>query len=345
MKFTKENIIEANFKQRKKFLSLEKKDFKILEKYDCFVAGGAILSSLKEKEINDYDIYFKNKADFIKCLNDFEHLNIISYTDRQIMLKNKFQLIYFKFFNSPAEIFKTFDFSCCMCCYSLKTKKVYYHKEFLRTMTDNCVLINQKTPFPINSLLRIKKYRDKGFIFNQNEIIKLSLSVMNLKINSWEDVKTQLGGAYGLNLSEKITSQKYSEKKLIELLNEENILINESIDLEKIIPNQKRKEFILDILKKLYSDEEELEVFKIVSFKNKQYHTFFENHFFHYKLHEIIRPHNPENKNSGIYFSLTKPKLNFNYERLIKLKVKIKDIKIRMYNFCADKVFFAEILE
>ena len=42
------------------------------------------------------------------------------------------QLMHFKFFNSPEEIFETFDYTCCMGAYSFAGEGFTFHKDFFK---------------------------------------------------------------------------------------------------------------------------------------------------------------------------------------------------------------------
>ena len=42
--------------------------YQMLKKYDCIIAGGSILSIFNNTEINDIDIYFRNKEDLASFL-------------------------------------------------------------------------------------------------------------------------------------------------------------------------------------------------------------------------------------------------------------------------------------
>lgn len=42
--------------------------YDIFSGYECYLAGGAITSIFTNKDINDYDIFFKHKEDIVRFL-------------------------------------------------------------------------------------------------------------------------------------------------------------------------------------------------------------------------------------------------------------------------------------
>lgn len=58
---------------------------------------------------------------------------------------------------------------------------------------------NHNTAYPIMSALRVQKYEKKGYVISKPEFIKIMLTINNLKINTYKEVKEQIGGMYGVN--------------------------------------------------------------------------------------------------------------------------------------------------
>src|SRR5690606_25449462 len=67
---------------------------------------------------------------------------------------------------------------------------------------------NPSTAFPIISVLRSNKYRDKGYNISRPEMIRIAFSCQKLEINSWEDFRKHVGGMYGYMLEDMFDETK-----------------------------------------------------------------------------------------------------------------------------------------
>jgi len=196
-----------------------------LKKYNCYLAGGAITSLFCNREVNDYDIYFRNSDDLIAFLYESWGENwIVMSTDKAItvnLLGKNVQLIHFKYFDNAYEIFNTFDFTVCMGAFDFVTESFVLHPDFLHHNSQRILKFNPNTAFPIVSLLRVAKYQEKGYEISKSEFIKIILTCMNLKIESYDDLKHHLGGMYGINydrLFDEIKDEQFSLSKAIDYI-------------------------------------------------------------------------------------------------------------------------------
>lgn len=177
--------------------------YDILKENKCFVAGGAITSLFTMNEVNDWDIYVPSFEALMKLIVEIKGTYSVIYTNHTeksiLFFKDelKVQLIHFKFFDNAYEIFKTFDFTCCMAAYSFEKEEFIFHPDFLKANSQRRLKFSPLTDFPMVSALRVQKYVDKGYTISKAEFMKLMLTVANLSLTSWEDVKEQTGGLYG----------------------------------------------------------------------------------------------------------------------------------------------------
>ena len=154
------------------------------------------------------------------CIRD--RIYIISNTKKalQFTYKDKnVQLIHFKYFNSPEEIFETFDYTVCMGAFDFKTEEFILHRDFLKHNSQRILKFNPSTAFPIVSMLRVQKYEGKKYSISKPEFIRVILTCMNLEINTYEELKDQLGGMYGVNydkLFEDIKDEEFSLEAAID---------------------------------------------------------------------------------------------------------------------------------
>lgn len=191
----------------------------LLKTAGCFVAGGAITSLFSGKEINDVDVYFR----------DFDSLNLVlralfnideedtdlepqnfslvytHHTNKSILFTKddlNIQLIYFKFFKSAQEIFDTFDFTINMGVYDCAEDKFIFDDNFLKDLAQRRLIVNPDTAYPIISLLRIDKYKQKGYNISRKDFVILALAVSRLDIKNWDDMADAIGGMYGYNYTD-----------------------------------------------------------------------------------------------------------------------------------------------
>lgn len=204
--------------EQKRLLSLlDKEVWNLLEHHNAIVAGGAITSLFCNREINDVDVYFRCEEDLVRVLAsifnideiyDYEidqfHVHVSGLSQRTIMCSVKekaLQLMTFKYFPDVQDIFDTFDFTCCMGAYDCKSKEFIFHPEFFKHNSQRYLKFNPGTAYPLMSLMRVDKYREKGYTISKSEMLRVVFACMELKINSWEEAKEHIGGMYGYDMS------------------------------------------------------------------------------------------------------------------------------------------------
>lgn len=196
------------------------------KKIEAWVAGGAITSiaSGKHDEIDDYDIYFKDKYSCAEAIRYMKELNphVAFVSDKSITYimsggKTKIQFIFYSFYEYEKAIFKHFDFHCCMGAYNTKTKEFVYDDLFWLNNSQRFLTINHHTEFPILTMLRLDKYKSKGYKTSRNEVLKLGLRISDLNINSWEDFKKHIGNSYGFTLADlkDVENEEFTIEKAI----------------------------------------------------------------------------------------------------------------------------------
>ena len=196
------------------------KTYDLLKKHKCIIAGGFILSLFSNSEINDIDIYFRSKEDLSDLLHNNLRKNwVLSKTDKALLVKHVkndgfpilLQFIYFRYFNNANEIFDTFDFTVCMGAYDFETEEFILHEDFLRNNVSKILRFNSNTAYPIMSAIRVQKYIKKGYSISKSEYIKIMLTIMKLEINSYEELKEQMGGMYGENYDDLLNPPENNE--------------------------------------------------------------------------------------------------------------------------------------
>lgn len=206
----------------------------LLEDHNAMIVGGALTSILTRKEVNDIDVYFKTKEDFIACclsvintgsglLNQFE-LRYLGHSDKSITFSQKYrdanvQFIYQNFYHELNDVFKDFDFTINMIGYDVKHKIVREHENAMQHLAQRILVTDGGTKFPLVSVLRLDKYKQRGYDVSKKEVLKLLLAVNNLNLNSYDDVTKHIGGLYGLAVEKIFDKTKpFSLEECIEQL-------------------------------------------------------------------------------------------------------------------------------
>lgn len=207
-------------KEIKKLKALIGEDFyNVLKAAKAYIAGGALTSVFTNKEVNDIDVYFRDGESFVNVLREVYKVEEESVPDDMLDLLSSFQvkvnhvstravlctseggqkvqLIAHQFYEKPEDIFETFDFTINMAVFDLAEESLLMHPDFLKHCSQRYLAVNPKTSYPLISVLRVNKYKDRGYGISKSQLLRLLLAVNALKIDSWDTLFDQLGGMYG----------------------------------------------------------------------------------------------------------------------------------------------------
>lgn len=191
-----------------------------------FIAGGAITSIFTNSEINDWDVYFSSEkaiADFVfDVLDDGYHLILMSPKAFTFVKDDiTIQIIHYKTFQSAWNIFEAFDFNINMGAYLPEHDTFILDEKFLTGLATRQLEFNHKTDYPIISLQRVNKYKERGYTINNIDMTKIGIKIASLSLNSWEEFDEQLSGFYGQALTDNIDRSKpFSLEYVMENFNE-----------------------------------------------------------------------------------------------------------------------------
>lgn len=188
-----------------------------------FVAGGAITSVFTAQPINDADIYFKSRA-------AFEYAVFQAYEDgkwcvdaskRAVTFSDGGrieQLMHFDFFPTAWDIFRAFDFTINMAALDLDSNEFVFHDDFLKHCSQRFLRFNKGTRYPLASATRVLKYQQRGYTIGKGDILKIALACRGVTLESWDDLKDQIGGAYGNKVVLDGADQEFSLDAAIDAL-------------------------------------------------------------------------------------------------------------------------------
>ena len=191
----------------------------LLKEAGAYIAGGAVTSVFTNKDINDIDVYFPSEESLVRTLasiyriddlcliEDIEQFcaTITGTSQRTIMLRSEdqdVQFIAFKYFESPEDIFESFDYTVCMGAYCCGTGEFILHDDFMLHNSERRLKFHSGTDFPMMSLMRVDKYKSKGYSISKSELFRVIMTCMSLEINNWEDLESHVGGMYGYDLTD-----------------------------------------------------------------------------------------------------------------------------------------------
>lgn len=169
----------------------------------AFAAGGAITSVFTNTDINDVDVYFRSREAFEEAVAAAysEGYWCLASSKRAVTFSlnggTPIQYMHFDFFPTADDIFKAFDFTICMGAYDYDAQEFVLHDDFMKHNAQRFLRFNPGTRFPLASATRVLKYQQRGYTIGKGDILKIALACRSVKIDSWEDLKDQIGGAYG----------------------------------------------------------------------------------------------------------------------------------------------------
>lgn len=169
----------------------------------AYLAGGALTSVFTRQPINDYDIYFKTEAAFRDAVEQAydDGMWCVDASKRAVTFADGnsavYQLMHFGFFPEVSDIFAAFDFTCCMGAYDFDKGEMILHDDFLTHCSQRFLRFNPGTKYPLATAVRVLKYQERGYSIGKGDMTRIALACRRVPIGSWDDLKDQIGGAYG----------------------------------------------------------------------------------------------------------------------------------------------------
>ena len=256
-------MYEVEKRKIKEMLGSEVYD--MLKETKCVLAGGAITSLFTNREINDFDLYFTSKESLSQVfaqafsVSEDEFLSpydlIIKFATKRSMLcvdkygQQKLQFIHYKLHDNIESIFKSFDFEHVMGAFDFATEEFVLHENFMKTNSQRLMQFNSATDFPITSMMRVQKYKERNYTISTAQMLRIAFTIANKEYASWEDVKSEVSGLYGI-----APEDMFDETKPFSL--EEVVLQLDKIILNDKYVNTKQPTFseCIELMKHNFSD-------------------------------------------------------------------------------------------
>jgi hypothetical protein len=239
---------------------------------NCFVAGGSILSVVTKSDVSDYDVYPKSTeaaVNAIYYLMEDEGCFIVNISDRAITLKSNtykndkderviVQVMMFAEFNTADKIFEFFDFTVCMAAFDCDTKEYVFHPDFWIDVAAKTIRFNPKTRYPLNSMMRLSKYRAKGYTLPTSEMVRMSLTLMQSPLpTSWNELEAVIGGTYGQQVKLHTEGKEFSIQAAIDLF--------DGLNVDLLYPDASTdySDFTSDDFEMAFSGDKNIRVFEL----------------------------------------------------------------------------------
>ena len=139
---------------------------------------------------------FGQEGDGVMAAEKFKVEVLCSFIDKYS--KNKLQFIHYKIFKDAHDIFNSFDFEHVMGAFDFATEEFILHENFMKTNAQRLMQFNPATDFPITSMMRVQKYKERGYTISKAQILRIAFTIANKEYTSWEDVKSEVSGLYGI---------------------------------------------------------------------------------------------------------------------------------------------------
>ena len=190
-----EKLVLKNYKSRFSVMLRQK-----LADVGAYIAGGFLTSHFYDNTVySDIDIFFRNKEGFetIKDLiTSYAYRKQYHETDNAISFSDvgtPLQLISFQF-GEPESVINTFDLSVCQIAMDFGSNEFYYGRLFKNNYRGGIKMMNynEKSSTPFQTLFRIIKYKRKGFDIPDWDLLKATLAIASLKLETFGDLKREL---------------------------------------------------------------------------------------------------------------------------------------------------------
>jgi hypothetical protein len=178
--------------------------FSELGRLGVMLCGGAITSLFSGDPVNDLDFYVKKQENiraaeaYLKTIfKDHEHITLNALTLKRASEKSKklwsVQVIR-RFTGDAAEIFDWFDFTVTHGAFDFEQGVFHFGDRFFTDVAKKKLVYSGASKYPICAMYRTKKYMDKGYSISGATIMHIALSIVQLKIENYGQLKEQLMG-------------------------------------------------------------------------------------------------------------------------------------------------------
>lgn len=176
------------------------------DRIQCFIRSQGIETEKDESGITDEtEPYIESPT----MNDDKPKYRPVFFSTNAISLSDKIQLV-IRFYGTPEEIHKNYDFVHCTCCYSFFDNELILPARALEAII-NKELYYIGSKYPVCSIIRTRKFISRGWTINAGQYLKMCLQVSELNLKDFKTFKDQLAGvdsAYFSHAIEQIEKMK-----------------------------------------------------------------------------------------------------------------------------------------
>lgn len=178
--------------------------FEELKRLKLMVCGGTVNSIFTGSTINDLDFYMKDPSLVNECKAFFktwfpdieiETINAMTYKRKGAKTNKRWtvQLIT-RFTGEAKDIFQWFDFTVTHGAYDFEKEVFVFGDRFFMDVSKRRLVYSGASKYPICAMYRTKKYVARGYELPGATIMHIALSIVQLQIENYQQLKEQLMG-------------------------------------------------------------------------------------------------------------------------------------------------------
>ncbi len=164
------------------------------KKIDCFVQSKGVADEAEEFE-NTIAYNFDSDENIIpdeEKSDKEEKYRPRFITSNAITLSDKVQIVV-RFYGEVAEIHKNYDFAHCTCAWSSWDNEVFLPQKALECII-NKELYYVGSKYPLCSIIRTRKYIERGYHINAGQYVKMCMQLNELNLKDIHVLEDQLTG-------------------------------------------------------------------------------------------------------------------------------------------------------
>lgn len=178
------------------------------ERVQCFIQSSGVAAEENETGITDETEPFVESP----TINDDKpKYRPVFFSTNAISLSDKIQLV-IRFYGSPDEIHKNYDFVHCTCSYSFLDNDLVLPSRALESII-NKELYYIGSKYPVCSIIRTRKFISRGWTINAGQYLKMCLQVGELNLKDFKTFKDQLAGVDSAYFSHAIEQIEKAKEK------------------------------------------------------------------------------------------------------------------------------------
>lgn len=170
----------------------------------AFITSKGVAMEDGENGIDDESEPFEEAEPFVEegQKDDRPRYRPRFFSTNAISLSDKIQLV-IRFYGDVGEIHTNYDFVHCTCSYDYKTNQVDLPAEALEAII-NKELQYTGSKYPLCSIIRSRKFIQRGWSINAGQYLKMCLQLNELNLKDLEVFKDQLAGVDSLYFNQAI---------------------------------------------------------------------------------------------------------------------------------------------